>query len=101
MDLRAALRRMTGRSPSAECTHVARVLQSYLDGEIDSATADRVAAHLDVCRGCGLEASTYRELKEALARNRPPETETLERLRRFADDLARGEGEPGHQHVER
>ncbi|MBV7697464.1 glycosyltransferase [Streptomyces sp. TRM70350] len=31
-------------------------------------TARRVAAHVDDCRRCGLEAAVYREIKSALAR---------------------------------
>ena len=51
------------------CLRVARVLQSYLDGEADPPTAAAVAAHLEECRRCGLEASTYAAIKTAIAAN--------------------------------
>ncbi|WP_374987044.1 zf-HC2 domain-containing protein [Streptomyces fradiae] len=47
---------------------VARVLQKYLDGETDEATARRVAVHLEDCRRCGLEASVHQEIRSAPAR---------------------------------
>jgi anti-sigma factor RsiW len=72
----------------ASCMQVMRVLQSYLDGHTDDTTARRVASHLDACRRCGLEASTYREIKAALARKATPLDESsLERLRAFGSAL--------------
>ena len=50
------------------CMEVARVLQAYLDGEVDERTARRVGAHLDVCRRCGMKAETYQAIKASLAR---------------------------------
>lgn len=51
-----------------ECREVGRVLQSYLDGQVDDVTVQRVRRHLDACRRCGLEATVYDELKAALGR---------------------------------
>ncbi|WP_234353225.1 anti-sigma factor family protein [Streptomyces ardesiacus] len=68
---------------------VARVLQAYLDGEADEVTARRVAAHLEDCRRCGLEAETYQKIKSALSRRAVPEPEAVERLRGFAEGLLR------------
>ncbi|MFF4544013.1 anti-sigma factor family protein [Streptomyces sp. NPDC001435] len=68
---------------------VARVLQAYLDGETDEVTARRVAAHLEDCRRCGLEAETYQKIKSALSRRAVPEPEAVERLRGFAEGLVR------------
>lgn len=80
-----------GPPGGVECREVARVLQTYLDGELDQRTAEKAAAHLEVCRRCGLEADTYRQLKEALAkRAEPVDTEALERLRAFTHELAEG-----------
>jgi anti-sigma factor RsiW len=80
------------RLSRSRCHHVARVLQSYLDGEVDSMTEAMVAEHLEVCRRCGLEARTYQAIKAAIAATAPaPEVvdgAALERLRRFADELA-------------
>ncbi|MEW2634306.1 anti-sigma factor [Streptomyces sp. NPDC048389] len=66
---------------------VARVLQSYLDGETDEVTARRVAAHLEDCRRCGLEASVYQEIHNALARRTDPDSAAVDRLRAFGTSL--------------
>lgn len=65
------------------CRRVARLIQSYLDGMI----ADRVSAHLEECRRCGLEAATYAEIKNALARHSQAPPEAVERLRSFGRGL--------------
>ena len=86
-----------------ECYRVARVLQSYLDGEVDADTAGDVAAHLEHCRRCGLEAGTYRAIKAAIAvvpaGGRHPgegvDADALARLRAFAVSLA-DDGPPDH-----
>jgi anti-sigma factor RsiW len=71
------------------CREVGKLLQRYLDDETDEHTTARVAAHLEDCRRCGLEAGIYREIKAALAREADalPET-TLTRLRHFGQQLA-------------
>ncbi len=81
-------RSMAGTKDMASCMQVARQLHAYLDGEIDDVTARRIARHLELCRRCGLEASTYTEIKSALVRRgEPVPDEALERLRRFGEDL--------------
>lgn len=81
-------RQMVGTRSTASCREVGRVLQSYLDHELDEVAARRVARHLDDCRRCGLEASTYAEVKAALARRADPVPEdTVERLRQFGAQL--------------
>ncbi|NGO71362.1 anti-sigma factor family protein [Streptomyces boncukensis] len=78
------------------CMQVARVLQSYLDGETDESTARRVARHVEDCRRCGLEARTFREIKHSLARGEAPDAEAVARLRSYGDALAEGgKQEPG------
>ena len=75
----------------SSCVQVARKLQQYLDGKLDGAARDKVAAHLAECRRCGLDEAAYREIKAALERRRtevPPEP--LNRLRQFAMELASG-----------
>ncbi len=76
----------------SRCLRVTRVLQSYLDGEVDEVTSAIVAKHLEQCRRCGLEASTYRAIKSAITEAgpdvAPADAEAAERLRRFAEDLA-------------
>jgi anti-sigma factor RsiW len=80
------------------CAEVGRLLQVYLDGELDDETrARRLRAHLDDCRRCGLEAETYKRLKASLARTNRADaqfTDALNRLREFGERLARGEEEP-------
>jgi anti-sigma factor RsiW len=85
-------RRLRPNAP-ANCREVATFLQRYLDREVDDRTLRRVAAHLEDCRRCGLEANTYRALKQALARHTAPPADALARLHRFADQLlAHGPG---------
>ncbi len=81
------------RGDGLDCREVARMLQPYLDGEIDQHTARQVSHHLDDCRRCGLEASTYRELKRRLSdMSRPVDPQVVERLRRFVDELTERAG---------
>lgn len=71
------------------CRHVTSELQAYLDGELqDAAKIARVAEHLEACRRCGLDAETYRTLKDDLARlARPVDRGAVERLRDFVESL--------------
>ncbi|MEV6055829.1 zf-HC2 domain-containing protein [Streptomyces sp. NPDC052107] len=66
---------------------VARVLQTYLDGEADEVTAQRVAAHVEDCRRCGLETAVYQEIKNSLARQELPNETAMARLRAFGATL--------------
>ena len=97
--IRSAIRRMTlGRWPSVRsgvalsCPEVGRLLQRFLDGELnDDAEIEMLSEHLDECKRCGLEADTYRKIKEALASRRiPVPLESVERLRAFGEQLAEG-----------
>ncbi len=77
------------RGNQLECHEVARVLQTYLDDELDRTTARKVASHLDDCHRCGLEAETYRELKQRLTGLAPRvEPEAVDRLREFVEELS-------------
>lgn len=81
--------RLRRRKDMASCMEVARVLQSYLDREIDDVTAQRVTRHLEVCRRCGLSAATYEAIKQSLGRRGgPPDPAAVERLRAFSDRIA-------------
>jgi anti-sigma factor RsiW len=90
---------MLERLRRRRCRQVALVLQSYLDGEVDAGTAGRVHDHLEECRRCGLEATTYRAIKDAIPMAAadsaqpaaPVDPDALHRLRTFADDLVTGE----------
>ncbi|HSO70905.1 MAG TPA: zf-HC2 domain-containing protein [Arachnia sp.] len=81
--------------PWVECHRVAKVLQAYLDGEVDHMTADMVSTHLETCRRCGLEANTYRAIKAATlgaeSEPAPVDPDAVARLRRFAEGLSREE----------
>ncbi len=86
---RLLMRRSTAMPP--DCARVARVLQQYLDAELDEATSSEVLAHLDECRQCGLEADTYRRMKQSVARQADPDADAVARLRDFADRVLAGE----------
>ena len=65
------------------CWRVARLVQPYLDGELDDAAAARVARHLQGCPRCARRAEIYRAIKTSLSRRR----DTPQRLRDFAENL--------------
>lgn len=71
------------------CRQVARVLQRYLDGQVDADTAARVMAHLDDCAVCEEEAATFRSIIAALRRRGRTDDGLTERIRAFAEQLAR------------
>lgn len=74
------------------CREVGEILQIYLDGHLDADRAGRIETHLDECRRCGLEAETYDHIKVTLAAQRPDiPAESIDRLRVFGEQLARGE----------
>jgi anti-sigma factor RsiW len=71
------------------CVQVARILQQYLDEELDASRRAMVAGHLSACRRCGLDEKSFREIKSALARRRHEiPVEPIDRLRKFAAGLA-------------
>jgi anti-sigma factor RsiW len=73
------------------CREVGKVLQSYLDGELDEVLARRVTRHLEMCRRCGMSVETYVAIKQALRRSAgSPSQDALERLRAFGEQLAEG-----------
>lgn len=97
--IRSRIRRLTrGRWPRVRdgeelsCPEVGRLMQRFLDGELDDDVLVRsLAAHLDVCPPCGHEAEVYRAIKEALERGRPPvDREVVDRLHAFGRRLADG-----------
>jgi len=89
------LGRLIGTRDQMSCHQVGKVLQSYLDDELDDDAARKVAAHLEDCRRCGLEAETYDALKASLQRGPAGlADEPVTRLREFGERLARGEIDP-------
>jgi anti-sigma factor RsiW len=67
----------------ATCREVGKLMQTYLDGELDGDDADKVAVHLEHCLRCGMEADAY----SANGQAHPEDQLAIERLRRFADTL--------------
>ncbi len=77
---------------SLDCRAVVEALQFYLDGAVDPQQAELIAAHLDYCRKCGLEAETYQHIKTTLADQQTPVSpEAVERLRAFGQTLLDGQ----------
>jgi anti-sigma factor RsiW len=72
------------------CMKVAKVLQGYLDGEIDHETAERVGVHLEICRRCGMKADTYRAIKASLARQGEWDDLTRRRIEEFTRRFREG-----------
>ncbi len=73
-----------------DCNRVRKVLQAYLDGEIDESQAGFVAAHLAQCDRCGIEAELYERVKASLRELRAaPDPDALTRLRQFAEAVPR------------
>lgn len=92
--MRMRIWRRSHADAMASCREVGRVLQAYLDGQVDELTAQRVRAHLEACRRCGLEACVYDELKQALARRAPRvDSSIVERVQAFGRQLV--ESPPG------
>lgn len=70
------------------CSDVAKVLQSYIDGEISADIASKVAVHLDGCNGCCIDRDNYQQIKASLShlrRNLDPEA--TERIVNFIERI--------------
>jgi anti-sigma factor RsiW len=79
------------RREELSCREVGKILQTYLDGELDELRARRVARHLEMCRRCGMAAETYAEIKQILRRSAgSPPQDAIARLRAFGQQLAEG-----------
>lgn len=73
------------------CREAMAVLWDLLDDELDDATAVRVRAHLEVCRGCRGHHDFSQAFLERLAAARVVEAtprELRERLLRLRDEMA-------------
>ncbi len=89
--MRRLLDRLRG---SMSCGDVLKVIQSYIDGEIDADTARKVAAHLDQCHPCTDEEHLYAQIKASLARRRRQvDMDVLEQLMSYGERL---KTEPSH-----
>lgn len=79
------------KSSPTNCREVGRVLQHYLDNDMDPEWAARVAEHLEACKDCGMEEETYQEITLALSRQRPAvHDDAVSRLREFGRSLTDG-----------
>ncbi len=79
------------RKQKMDCRQVGKVLQSYLDNNVEPDFTAKISSHLEACRDCGLEAETYRRIKASLAARLPEvDSQTLDRLRSFGEDLTAG-----------
>ncbi len=71
-----------------DCLRVRRTLQSFLDGQVAPEEAERVAAHLQDCSRCDIEAEVLTRVIEAIQRLRPDlEVAVYDRLVATVDDL--------------
>jgi anti-sigma factor RsiW len=77
---------MRGNGPM-DCETVGKLLQRYLDGELDAPRGQRLAAHLEVCRHCGLDADAYTQVKTALANSSAMPPAIVARLQEFGRSL--------------
>jgi anti-sigma factor (TIGR02949 family) len=75
----------------ASCCEVMRLVQSFVDGELNERRARRIAQHLDDCQNCGLEVALYQEIRESLRRQIPIHEPTLARLKDFVRQLEENE----------
>lgn len=91
------IRRKPRDLPGAlNCVQVGRVIQHHLDGRLAPNTAELVGAHLDDCKRCGMRASEYRRIKEALSKaGQAPDSDAVDRLRVFATKIVAGEATSG------
>jgi len=53
------------------CHDVRRALQSFLDGEVPPRRAELVAAHLESCSRCSVEAAVLMRVIDAIRELRP------------------------------
>ena len=77
------------RRAEVNCREVGKVLQSYLDGDVEEDFAAKIVEHLEACKDCGLEHETYTRIKSSLAGQRPTVSDdVVARLRDFGETLA-------------
>lgn len=85
------------RRDELRCKEVGRILQRYLDGELDDLRTRQVARHLADCLRCGMAAESYTQIKRALRRSAGPlPDDAVRRLRAFGEELAAGR-DPGEE----
>ena len=75
------------RNEPMDCAAVGKVLQRFIDDELDDGRSGRVAEHLAACSWCTNEADEFRTLKAALAHGRAPVDDVAARLRALGHEL--------------
>ncbi len=76
------------------CWQVRRTLQSFLDGELDPLRGELIAAHLESCARCQVEADVLSRVIQTLRRLRPDlDLAAFTRLDEVARHLS--DGQPG------
>jgi anti-sigma factor RsiW len=68
-----------------------RLVQAYLDGELDGAPSRAAIEHLETCFDCSSAAETHQLVRSSLRRltNGAVPALALVRIRRYGHDLAR------------
>ncbi len=81
------MKRNTGEHAES-CLTVRRVLQGYLDGEVDAHRATGITAHLEVCSRCRVERELLDGVRAALRAQRARiDPATRQRLTALLDTL--------------
>jgi len=81
--------RMPRSKASMDCAAVEKVMQRFVDGELDAGRVERVDVHLATCDWCQHEADEFRALKAALARGTAKPADAAARLRALGHELLR------------
>lgn len=86
--------RRDAEQPWMECGVVGmRLLQTYLDGETDPATTRFVLVHVEECRRCREDLSSYWKIKKSSLGCERPDEASVDRLRAFAESLLHSDGD--------
>ena len=56
-----------GDPTMTSCAKAMRLMQSVMDGELESPDLEMVVLHLEKCVNCGLKAQTYQAIKNSVA----------------------------------
>lgn len=73
----------------ANCREVGQAIQGFIDCEVETDFATKIAEHLEDCKRCGLEAEVYTQIKTSLEERRSPVDEhVVARLRDFGSSLS-------------
>lgn len=80
----------------AKCKRVGKLLQSYIDGEVDIDQIELISNHLETCLKCGMNYEIYSDIKHALQLGHfkngalHEDALALQRLKRFVSTLDEG-----------